>query len=135
MFDRRTFKNLWGNAVHVRGSIAALFGYGVPYAAVETFHPLPSGGANQYSYDTLALPLYTVIGNGVAAGAFDPNGAGPSSVVTQGTTLADVRGTPIEGYQTGSFNTAGLLDIRLAQKMGFVQQPVQNYALLPTQGI
>lgn len=49
-------------------------GFGAPLHIAFEFRPLPGSGARQYAYDTLALPMYTPIGWGVAnKDSFDPN--------------------------------------------------------------
>ena len=44
--------------------VAGAQGFGAPWHLVFTYRPLPEAGAMQYSYDTLALPKYSPIGNG-----------------------------------------------------------------------
>jgi hypothetical protein len=44
--------------------VAGANGFGAPYHQVFSWHPLPEAGAMQYSWDTLCLPKYSMIGNG-----------------------------------------------------------------------
>jgi len=41
-------------------------GFGAPLGIAYEYRELPGSGARQYAYDTLALPMYTPIGWGVA---------------------------------------------------------------------
>lgn len=50
-------------------------GFGAPLHIAFEFRPLPGSGARQYAFETLALPMYTPIGWGVAnTDSFDPQG-------------------------------------------------------------
>lgn len=50
-------------------------GFGAPLHIAHEYRPLPGSGARQYAYETLALPMYTPIGWGVAnKDSFDPMG-------------------------------------------------------------
>ena len=86
------------------GATASQFnGVGAPYHEAYTWHPLPDSGANQWSWDRLALPTYSPGGlgcpNGLASDlidGFQPANAGqivfaPSSApvanAVQGATL------------------------------------------------
>lgn len=51
-------------------------GFGAPLHIAFERRELPGSGARQYAFETLALPMYTPIGWGVAnKDSFDPNGS------------------------------------------------------------
>jgi hypothetical protein len=102
--------------------VAGSSGFGAPFHIVFTRHPLPDAGALQYSYDTLCLPKYSPIGNGVPPGfrgvgkrgSIGARGAGywsnpPGALQPlQGANLTAI-GSP--GVLTGGFYAQPLVDI------------------------
>jgi hypothetical protein len=84
-------------------------GFGVAYAVHYTRHRQPDPGIAAYSYDTLALPLYTAIGWGVQNKrqfAFAPSNAVLYQQQAVGITTV---GNP--GNLAGTFVSTGLIDV------------------------
>lgn len=80
-------------------------GFGAPLHVAFEYRDLPGSGARQYAYETLALPMYTPIGAGVAnAGAFDAFGSpvvawqqtvGIESLIYNGNYSGQITSTPL----------------------------------------
>lgn len=80
-------------------------GFGAPLAIAHEFRPLPGSGARQYAFETLALPLYTPIGSGVAnKDSFDSFGSpivgwdqtvGIQSLIYNGNYSGQIVATPL----------------------------------------
>lgn len=80
-------------------------GFGAPLHIAFEYRELPGSGARQYAYETLALPMYTPIGWGVAnAGAFNAYGSpivgweqtlGIQSLIYNGNYSGQVTSTPL----------------------------------------
>lgn len=62
-------KTLHGDAIAFR---PPQNGVGMPYHAAYSWHELPGAGANQWSWDRLALPMYSPAGLGIPNGGRDP---------------------------------------------------------------
>lgn len=95
-----------GKAAERKTGAPGASGFGAPFHLAFSDHPLPGSGARQYSYDTLALPLTTVIGNGVANKMSFQATAGTAGY-RQGIRLASL-GSP--GIPTGNIVTQPLLN-------------------------
>jgi hypothetical protein len=116
-----------GNARHDIGAAGdGNFGVGAPYHQAWEFRPLPGAGANQWAWETLALPMYSPIGWGVRNRRQFFTNNGQSMVAVQGVTLAPLGGTPIEGTLTGQFVTAPLLDVTQAEASGMQSPAYQS---------
>lgn len=84
---------------------AGASGFGAPLGVSYEFRELPGSGARQYAYDTLALPMYTPIGWGVAnKQSFDAYGSpivgweqtvGVESLIYNGNYTGQVTSTPL----------------------------------------
>ncbi len=137
---RRFLKGSRGHDRHEFGvGAAGDAGFGAPYKQAWEYRPLPGAGANQWAWETLALPLYTPIGSGVRQRRQFMTGerAGGVMVAVQGVTLAPLGGTPIGGDLTGQFVTQPLLDVQQAEAAG-IQTPAYaaptNSFEMPAQG-
>lgn len=97
-------------------------GFGATYHQAWEYRPLPGAGANQWAWETLALPMYTPIGTGVRQQRQFRVNAGGVMVAVQGMTIAPLGGSPIGGDLTGQFVTQPLLDIQQAEGAG-IQTP------------
>jgi|SRR5579862_308950 len=98
------------------------FGIGVPYKQVWEHRRLPGAGANQWAWETLALPMYTPIGAGTrnVRQMRVVGSTGPVMVAVQGITLVSLGGAPVQGDLTGEFITQPLLDMTQAEGAGMI---------------
>lgn len=110
------------------------FGIGVPYKRVWEHRDLPGAGANQWAWETLALPMYTPIGAGTQnKRQFRATASNPVMVAVQGITIVPIGGAPIQGDMIGQFMTQPLMDISQAEGSGIVYNPYLAYATPPNQ--
>lgn len=80
-------------------------GFGAPLHVAFEYRELPGSGARQYAYETLALPMYTPIGWGVAnKQSFNPVGSpvvawnqtlGIESLIYNGNYSGQIVGQPL----------------------------------------
>jgi hypothetical protein len=109
-----------GHARHEIGAAGAN-GFGAPYHMAWEYRPLPGAGANQWAWETLALPMYTPIGAGTRNRRQQMTRGGVM-VAVQGVVLTDLAGAPVGGTLTGQFTTQPLLDVTQAEAGG-IQTP------------
>lgn len=122
---RRFSKGLRGHDRHEIGA-AGQSGFGAPYHQAWEFRPLPGAGANQWAWETLALPMYTPIGAGTRNKRQFFTNMG-TMVAVQGVVLTDLAGAPVGGDLTGQFVTQPLLDVTQAEASG-IQTPAYSAA-------
>ncbi len=93
-------------------------GYGAPYHQVHERMTLPTAGADQYRWETLALPLYTPGGMGWGQAWSTPRRAtDPALLAVKGVTLTTI-GNP--GILHGQLMTQPVLDTNEALRMGIL---------------
>lgn len=104
-FLRRAKKEDTGNP-----AVGGSDGFGAPFGIHYTRHRQPDPGIAAYSYDTIALPLYTSIGVGIQNKrqfTYAPSGG----VVYQNQAIAlTTVGNP--GYLAGTLRSSPLIDTR-----------------------
>lgn len=103
-------------------------GFGADYHIVHSFHEQPGRGAEQFSYDTLALPLYTTggMGWGVATRrSWQHAPSAPPMYSRQGATIQNI-GSP--GILSGQFMSGPLINTQANPAAGlgtFANRPGQ----------
>lgn len=103
-------------------------GFGAPLHVAFEYRELPGSGARQYAYETLALPMYTPIGWGVAnKQAFSPFG---SPVVGWDQTLG-IESLIYNGNYTGQVVSAPLFNTDSTDDNSMVVAAFSQSAMLP----
>lgn len=100
-------------------------GFGAPLHLVFTQRDLPRGGMGSVSFDTLALPRTTPIGNGVANKMqFKTTPSCPVMFQRQGFTI-DRLGNP--GIPSGQIVTQPLIDTQSAAALGIIVPGIPSH--------
>lgn len=103
-------------------------GFGAPLHVAFEYRELPGSGARQYAYETLALPMYTPIGWGVAnQQSFNPYG---SPVVAWDQTLG-IQSLIYNGNYTGQITSAPLFNTDSADNSDLVVAAFADTYRLP----
>lgn len=103
-------------------------GFGAPLHVAFEYRELPGSGARQYAYETLALPMYTPIGWGVAnQDAFEPFG---SPVVAWSQTLG-IESLIYNGNYSGQITSSPLLNTDSADNSDLVVAAFADTYQLP----